>query len=135
MIEAQGALLPLFLQKMRNTAQESLTRRRKGAKLPPRAAMVTHADFIMKADLHPKYNPVVFVDITTGRRFITRSTMTSAKKEVIDGVEHYVISCGITSDSHPFFTGKNQFVDTEGRIDKFQKRFGAVRRAKKPTLS
>ena len=88
----------------------------------------------MKADIHPKYNPVVFVDITTGRRFITRSTATSAKKEEIDGVEHYVISCGITSDSHPFFTGKNQFVDTEGRIDKFQKRFGAVRRAKKPTL-
>lgn len=93
------------------------------------------ARFIMKADIHPKYNPVVFVDITTGRRFITRSTATSAKKEEIDGVEHYVISCGITSDSHPFFTGKNQFVDTEGRIDKFQKRFGAVRRAKKPSLS
>ena len=92
------------------------------------------ASTIMKADIHPKYNPVVFVDITTGRRFITRSTATSAKKEEIDGVEHYVISCGITSDSHPFFTGKNQFVDTEGRIDKFQKRFGAVRRAKKPTL-
>ena len=92
------------------------------------------ASTIMKADIHPKYNPVVFVDITTGRRFITRSTATSAKKEEIDGVEHYVISCGITSDSHPFFTGKNQFVDTEGRIDQFQKRFGAVRRAKKPTL-
>ena len=89
---------------------------------------------IMKADIHPKYHPVVFVDITTGRRFVTRSTVTSAKTEVIDGVEHYVISSGITSDSHPFFTGKNQFVDTEGRIDKFQKRFGAVRRAKKPTL-
>ena len=99
-----------------------------------RAATVTQPIKTMKADLHPKYNPVVFVDITTGRRFITRSTATSAKKEEIDGVEHYVISCGITSDSHPFFTGKNQYVDTEGRIDKFQKRFGAVRRAKKPTL-
>ena len=99
-----------------------------------RAATVTQPEHIMKADLHPKYNPVVFVDITTGRRFITRSTVTSAKTEVIDGVEHYVVSCGITSDSHPFFTGKNQFVDTEGRIDKFQKRFGSVRRAKKPTL-
>ena len=100
-----------------------------------RAATVTQPEIIMKADIHPKYNPVVFVDITTGRRFITRSTVTSAKKEEIDGVEHYVVSCGITSDSHPFFTGKNQFVDTEGRIDKFQKRFGSVRRAKKPSLS
>ena len=67
----------------------------------------------MKKDIHPQYNPVVFVDITTGRRFITRSTVRSPKTEVIDGVEHFVVSCGITSDSHPFFTGKNQFVDTE----------------------
>ena len=74
----------------------------------------------MKKDIHPQYNPVVFVDIT----------------EVIDGVEHFVVSCGITSDSHPFFTGKNQFVDTEGRIDKFQKRFGTVRRSGgKPKLN
>ena len=89
---------------------------------------------LMKKDLHPKYNPVVFVDMTTGKRFITRSTKTSDKKEVIDGVEHSIISIGITSDSHPFFTGLAQFVDTEGRIDKFQKRFGAVRRVGKPKL-
>ena len=89
----------------------------------------------MKKDLHPKYNPVVFVDMTTGTRFVTKSTKTSEKKEVIDGVEHSVISAGITSDSHPFFTGLAQFVDTEGRIDKFQKRFGAVRRVGKPKPS
>ena len=71
----------------------------------------------MKKDLHPQYNPVVFVDMTTGKRFISRSTKTTDKKEVIDGVEHSVISIGITSDSHPFFTGLAQFVDTEGRID------------------
>jgi len=88
----------------------------------------------MKKDLHPEYHPVVFQDMTTGKQFITRSTATSAKKEEINGVEHYVISMGVTSDSHPFFTGQNQFVDTEGRIDKFQKRFGAVRRVKKPKL-
>ncbi len=88
----------------------------------------------MKPDLHPKYQPAVFVDMTTGARFVCASTKTSDKKEVIDGVEHSVISIGITSDSHPFFTGQKQFVDTEGRIDKFQKRFGAVRRAGKPKL-
>ena len=86
----------------------------------------------MKKDIHPKYNPVVFVDMTTGARFVTRSTKSSDKKEVIDGVEHSVISIGITSDSHPFFTGQKQVVDTEGRSDKFQKRFGAVRRVAKP---
>jgi large subunit ribosomal protein L31 len=88
----------------------------------------------MKKELHPQYNPVVFVDMTTGARFVTRSTKSSEKKEVIDGVEHSIISAGITSDSHPFFTGQKQFVDTEGRIDKFQKRFGAVRRVGKPKV-
>ena len=88
----------------------------------------------MKKDLHPNSNPVVVGDMTTGARFVTRSTKSSEKKEVIDGVEHSVVSIGITSDSHPFFTGKAQFVDTEGRIDKFQKRFGTVRRAEKPKL-
>ena len=102
--------------------------------LPPRR-VGNVANTAMKKDLHPKYNPVVFVDMTTGARFITRSTKTSDKKEVIDGVEHSVISVGITADSHPFFTGQKQFVDTEGRIDKFTKRFGAVRRVGKPKLS
>ena len=59
----------------------------------------------------------------------------SAKTENVDGVDYFVISSGVTADSHPFFTGKSTFVDTEGRIDKFQKRFGAVRRAGKPKLN
>ncbi|MCF7675843.1 MAG: type B 50S ribosomal protein L31 [Akkermansiaceae bacterium] len=88
----------------------------------------------MKKELHPKYNPVVFVDMSTGARFVSRSTKTSERKEVIDGVEHSLISIGITSSSHPFYTGQNQFVDTEGRIDKFQRRCGSVRRVGKPKL-
>ncbi|MDB6079462.1 MAG: ribosomal protein l31 [Akkermansiaceae bacterium] len=89
----------------------------------------------MKKDLHPKYNPAVFVDMTTGARFVGGSTKNSEKKEIIDGVEYNIISIGITSDSHPFFTGTKQFVDTEVRIDKFQKRFGAVRRVVKPKVA
>ncbi|MFC4991081.1 type B 50S ribosomal protein L31 [Rubritalea tangerina] len=88
----------------------------------------------MKADIHPDYHPVIFQDMTSGKRYFTRSTATSANKETVDGVEYYVISMGVTADTHPFYTGKSTFVDTEGRIDKFQKRFGAVRRAKKPSL-
>jgi len=88
----------------------------------------------MKKDFHPDYHPVAFQDMTTGTRFITRSTATSSKIEQIDGVDHYIISSGVTSDTHPFFTGQKQFVDTAGRIDKFQKRFGTVRRAGKPKL-
>lgn len=87
----------------------------------------------MKENTHPEYHPVIFQDMTTGTQYISRSTMKSDKKETVDGVEHYLVSIGITADSHPFFTGQKQFVDTEGRIDKFQKRFGTVRRAKKPS--
>ncbi|MDG2486694.1 MAG: type B 50S ribosomal protein L31 [Roseibacillus sp.] len=86
----------------------------------------------MKADLHPEYNPVIFQDMSTGKQFVTRSTAKSDRVEQVDGVDHFVISIGVTADSHPFFTGQKQFVDTEGRIDKFEKRFGAVRRVKKP---
>jgi len=118
------------------TVVPRLTRRRirPSSAPPPRWHVALPYSIIMKKDLHPEYHPVVFVDMTTGTRFITRSTKTSDKKEEIDGVEHFVISSGITSDSHPFFTGQKQFVDTEGRIDKFQKRFGAVRRVAKPKL-
>lgn len=95
-----------------------------GGRFPVRVAM--------KKDIHPEYHPVVFQDMTTGKRYTSRSTTKSDRVEKIEGVDHYVVSMGVTADSHPFFTGQKQFVDTEGRIDKFQKRFGAVRRAKKP---
>ena len=86
----------------------------------------------MHRDLNPDYSPVIFQDMSTGKQYVTRSTAKSDRVEQVDGVDHFVISIGVTADSHPFFTGQKQFVDTEGRIDKFQKRFGAVRRAKKP---
>jgi len=89
----------------------------------------------MKKDLHPDYHPVIFQDMSTGKQFVTRSTAKSDRTEQVDGVDHFVISIGVTSDSHPFFTGQKQFVDTEGRIDKFQKRFGSVKRAKKRAKS
>ena len=91
----------------------------------------------MKPDLHPKLNNVVFVDTACGARFITRSTTTSKHTEVIDGVEHYVVALGITSASHPFFTGEQKFIDTAGRVEKFAKRFGATatRRTGPPKLA
>ena len=85
----------------------------------------------MKKGIHPEYHPTIFQDVSTGRRYFTRSTKTSDKKEIIDGVEYQIISMGITADSHPFFTGEKTFADSEGRISKFQKRFGEVKRAKK----
>ena len=78
----------------------------------------------MKEGIHPKYHPVVFVDASSGDEIITRSTMTSKEKRDINGVEHNVIMMDITAYTHPFFTGKQKIMDTEGRIDRFRKKYG-----------
>jgi large subunit ribosomal protein L31 len=83
----------------------------------------------VKAEGHPSLNNVAFVDVSTGRKFITKSTMRSIRKEVIDGVEHFVVLRDVTADSHPAYTGEKRFVDTAGRVEKFQNKF--KRRARK----
>ena len=79
----------------------------------------------MKDKIHPKYNYVVFEDHAAKFRFLTRSTLTS--KEMTkweDGKEYPLVKVEISSASHPFFTGKQKFLDTAGRVEKFNKRFG-----------
>ena len=78
----------------------------------------------MKQDIHPDYHPVVFVDTGAEFEFTSRSTMRSKEVRKIDGVDHYVIRLDISSASHPFFTGKQKIIDTEGRVDRFRKRYG-----------
>ncbi len=78
----------------------------------------------MRKDIHPEYHPVVYLDVGADHELITQSTMTSDEVRTIDGVDHYVIRLEISSASHPFYTGKQHFVDTAGRIEKFRKRFG-----------
>ena len=77
----------------------------------------------MKAEGHPTLNDVCFLDIGTGKRFITKSTMKSARKENIDGVEYFVIVRDVTMDSHPAYTGEKRLVDTAGRVEKFTNKF------------
>ena len=77
----------------------------------------------MKAEGHPTLNNVCFLDIGTGRRFLTRSTMKSARKEQIDGVEYHVVVRDVTMDSHPAYTGEKRLVDTAGRVEKFTSKF------------
>lgn len=77
----------------------------------------------MKKDIHPAYNPTVFVDVSTGKKFLTRSTMKTGQMEKIDGVDHVKVIRDITMDSHPVFTGEKRFVDTAGRVEKFQNKF------------
>jgi len=78
----------------------------------------------MKADIHPKYNAVVFQDVSSDFSFLTRSTLGS--KETVkwsDGQEYPLIKVEISSASHPFYTGKHKIMDTSGRVDKFRRRY------------
>lgn len=77
----------------------------------------------MKKDIHPTLNPVAFVDISTGKRFLTLSTQKSQRKETIDGQEYHVILRDVTSDSHPAYTGEKRLIDTAGRVEKFTTKF------------
>ena len=79
----------------------------------------------MKKDIHPEYREVVFHDTSGDFKMLTRSTLTS--KETIkweDGKEYPLIKVEVSSASHPFFTGKKLFVDTAGRVEKFQRKYG-----------
>jgi len=82
----------------------------------------------VKTELHPSYNPVCFVDVSSGKKFLTRSTLKSKQKETIDGVEYSVMVCDVTMDSHPAYTGEKRFVDTAGRVEKFENKFRRRRR-------
>jgi large subunit ribosomal protein L31 len=78
----------------------------------------------MKPEIHPEYHPVIFHDTSSDFEFQSRSTMTSEEVREVDGVNHFVIRLEISSASHPFFTGQQRFVDTAGRIEKFQRKYG-----------
>ena len=78
----------------------------------------------MKEGIHPKYQPVIFQDSSTGVAFLTRSTMKGDKTmKWEDGNEYPVVTVEISSSSHPFFTGKQKLVDTAGRVERFQKKY------------
>ena len=80
---------------------------------------------LMKKGIHPEnYQFVVFKDMSNGYTFLSRST--AGSKETIkweDGKEYPLIKLEISNTSHPYYTGKMQFVDTAGRIDKFKKKY------------
>ena len=77
----------------------------------------------MKKKGHPPYQEVLFVDTATGTRFVCGSTLRPKETELFEGREFPVYRVPISSASHPFFTGSQQFVDSEGRVDKFRKRY------------
>lgn len=78
----------------------------------------------MKKGIHPEYREVVFWDTSSDYKFLTRSTLhTKETTKWTDGKEYPVIKVEVSSASHPFFTGKKMFLDTAGRVEKFQKKY------------
>ncbi|MCJ0905352.1 type B 50S ribosomal protein L31 [Rhodococcus sp. ARC_M6] len=79
----------------------------------------------MKKQMHPDYHPVVFQDANTGKCFLTRSTVTSDRTmDWADGNTYPLLVVDVTSDSHPFWTGAQRVMDTAGRVEKFERRYG-----------
>lgn len=85
----------------------------------------------MKDGIHPEYRPVVFQDTSTDFSFVTKSTIETRETIVWeDGNEYPLAKAELTSASHPFYTGQMKIVDTAGRVERFEKRYGARRKSK-----
>jgi large subunit ribosomal protein L31 len=79
----------------------------------------------MKMGVHPDYHKVLFLDTSTGDEWTSFSTLTSSETKEVGGEEVPVIRIEISAHSHPFWTGKAREVDTEGRIDRFRRRYAS----------
>lgn len=88
----------------------------------------------MRKGIHPEYRPVVFRDRAAGYAFLTRSTITGqsvgenekTKKTIVweDGNTYPVVDVEISNASHPFYTGTARVLDTAGRVERFERRYG-----------
>ena len=77
----------------------------------------------MKKEIHPEYKEVIFLDMSTGKKFLCRSAVKTHETVDFEGKNYACMKVSISSDSHPFYTGDKTFVDSEGRVDKFKKRY------------
>ena len=78
----------------------------------------------MKKGIHPDYRDVVFHDLSSDYKFLTRSTVQTRDTIEHEGKTYPLVKIEDSSQSHPFYTGKNVLLDTAGRVDKFRKRYG-----------
>ncbi len=83
----------------------------------------------MKPAIHPPYAPVIFRDKSAGFTMLTRSTRTSSTTmDWEDGKTYPVIDVEVSSASHPFYTGQSRVLDTAGRVEQFNRRYGKAAR-------
>jgi large subunit ribosomal protein L31 len=83
----------------------------------------------MKENTHPEYREVVFMDVQTGEKFVTRSTVNTRETIDMDGKSYPLFKCDVTSKSHPFYTGAQTRIVETGRVEKFRARFASTRGA------
>jgi large subunit ribosomal protein L31 len=80
----------------------------------------------MKADIHPNYRSVVFYDTSSEFKYMTKSTIeTSETITWEDGSDYPLYKIEVSSESHPFYTGKKMMLDTAGRVEKFNRRYAS----------
>ncbi|MBW7863951.1 MAG: type B 50S ribosomal protein L31 [Candidatus Hydrogenedens sp.] len=80
----------------------------------------------MKKGIHPaNYREVVFMDVGANVSWLTRSTVKTDKTTEFEGKQYPLYTLDLSSASHPFYTGKQKFVDSEGRVQRFQKKFAS----------
>lgn len=77
----------------------------------------------MKQDIHPNFRAVVFKDITTDFEYLTMSTVRTSDTITYEGKEYPLVKFEVSSATHPFYTGKHRIVDTEGRAERFRKKY------------
>jgi len=78
----------------------------------------------MRADIHPEYRYVVFRDVSCDFEFLTRSCVQTRETTTFNGQEYPLVLIDISSESHPFYTGTQKIIDTEGRVERFYRKYG-----------
>ncbi|MCP1158385.1 MULTISPECIES: type B 50S ribosomal protein L31 [Bacillus] len=85
----------------------------------------------MRQDIHPDYRQVVFMDVNSGYKFLSGSTKkTNETIEWEDGNTYPLLKVEVSSDTHPFYTGKQKFADKGGRVDRFMKKYNMENKEK-----
>ena len=79
----------------------------------------------MKEGIHPNYREVVFQDMSSDFKFVTRSTIQTKETITLDGKEYPLAKIEVSSESHPFYTGQQKVLDTAGRVEKFRNKFSS----------
>ena len=84
----------------------------------------------MKKKIHPEFREVVFKDVSTQFHIVTKSTVKTKNTIELKGKSYPLVTFDVSSSSHPFYTGQQRLLDTEGRAEKFRKKYAKLKEKK-----